>query len=153
MCFVFSYFIIFVSAVINLTTTTARTSLSAPASSGRNVIQYLKSRDPSYFPKGLGYGVPRESRKLRTRKERSSNLTTLSAGSDSGSAKSEHGLNSTNDFTTTGNDTSPRTSDSYRPSVLPEVDNNVFKEFMRLSKLTEYMLLDPKFAEDASCIS
>uniref|UniRef100_A0AC35G3Z9 Uncharacterized protein n=1 Tax=Panagrolaimus sp. PS1159 TaxID=55785 RepID=A0AC35G3Z9_9BILA len=48
------------------------------------------------------------------------------------------------------NETLPEwfTKDRYLPSKLPETDNKVFNEFMRLSKLTQYMLLDPKFAED-----
>uniref|UniRef100_A0A914PT66 Uncharacterized protein n=1 Tax=Panagrolaimus davidi TaxID=227884 RepID=A0A914PT66_9BILA len=48
------------------------------------------------------------------------------------------------------NETLPEwfTKDRYLPSKLPEMNNKVFNEFMRLSKLTQYMLLDPKFAED-----
>ena len=50
------------------------------------------------------------------------------------------------------NDTLPdwHIRDRYKPSELPPIDNKVFKEFSRLSKLTQYMLLDPKFAEDVS---
>ena len=129
------------SAVINTTLTPSTSSTVSETTT----TQYFKSRDPNYLPENMESEISEESKEYeqvtKNQKERLDNLITPTSE-----------LHSIKDSTTTKTNPPLGNREFYPLSASPEVDNNVFKEFMRLSKLTEYMLLDPKFAEDVSFI-